>query len=171
MSSEGPDSLRPHFLDASALVKLVADEPGSGVFRKYFKSNSWFVTSQLCIAEALGVIKRHWQRGSMTDERYFAGAWEILFSNRDGGRIRLVPEHLGQLEAFAEARRLSSAHDLDLSDALQLHVLRQGSLAPYCEGSQAVIVTADRALARAARAEGLLAWDCLAEAAPPRSRS
>jgi predicted nucleic acid-binding protein len=163
----GPDSLRPHFLDASALVKLVAPEPGSDGFRKYFQTNSWFVTSPLCIAEALGVLKRHWQRDTLTDERYYAGAWELLFSYRDGGRIQLAPEHLGQPEAFVSARQLSATYALDLSDALQLHLLLHGSLASYCEGSQAVLVSADRALTNAARAEGLLAWDILTEASPP----
>jgi len=166
-----PDALRPHFLDASALVKLVVHEPGSDAFRNYFRTNSWFVSSPLCISEALGVLKRHWQQGSLTDERYYACAWELLFSYRAGGRIQLAPEHLGQPEAFASARRLSGTYEIDLSDALQLHLLLYGVLASYCGGSQAVLISADRNLAQAARAEGLLAWDILREEMPPPPRT
>jgi hypothetical protein len=163
----GPEPLRPHFLDTSALVKLVVSEPGSDTLRNFFHSVSWFATSPLCIAEALGVLKRKWASGELTDRQYHTGAWELLWSYREGGCIQLVHEHLGSTEAFTAAKALSNTYRLDLADALQVHHLLSGSLAAFCQGSQAVLVSADAALIKAARSEGLLGWEFIHEASPP----
>ena len=50
------------YLDASAAVKLVLREPGFGNLRKYLHLRGSLITT-LCFAEALGVLKREWQRG------------------------------------------------------------------------------------------------------------
>jgi predicted nucleic acid-binding protein len=163
----GPEPLRPHFLDSSALVKLVVHEPSSEVLQPYFNSHSWFVTSPLCVAEALNVVKRKWSRHELTDQQYFAASWELLFSYREGGRIQLTRENLADPEVFFGARELSVRYGVDLADTLQLYLLIRGSLAAYCDGSRAVHISADTALTSAARAEGLLAWDCVHEPSPP----
>ena len=86
------EMLRPHFLDSSVLVKLVIHEPGSDVLRQYFGSHSWFVTSPLCISEAINVVKR--KRGKLTDEQCFAALWELLWPFRGGSKIQLTRENM-----------------------------------------------------------------------------
>jgi predicted nucleic acid-binding protein len=142
----GKESSRPHFLDSSALVKRVIDEPGSDNLRVYFQTHSWFVTSPLCIAGALNVVKREWGKRKLTDQQYFAAVWELLFSYREGGRIRLTRENLADPEIFFGARELSTKYSVDFTDALQLYLLIRGSLAAYCDGSRAVHISADTAL-------------------------
>lgn len=165
----GPESLRPHFLDTSALVKLFVEEPGSEALRMYFRCHSWFVTSPLCIAEALNVVKRKWNKHELTDQEYFAAAWGFLFSYRDGGQIQLARENLADHKVFSEARNMALKYRVDLADALQLHLLIRGSLAQYCDGSRGVLVSADATLVATARTEGVLAWDCVHESSPPAS--
>jgi uncharacterized protein with PIN domain len=48
------DYVRVHYLDASALVKLLVDEPGSSRLKEYFDNPNVFRMTSLCFAEALG---------------------------------------------------------------------------------------------------------------------
>ena len=57
-----------HYLDASALIKLVVDEGDCGPFRSFFNSNTNFCTTPLCLAEALGSLKRKWTRRTEKDD-------------------------------------------------------------------------------------------------------
>jgi len=45
------------FLDTSALVKLVVNEPDSDTLRRFVNAHSPRYTPSLCFAEALGVLK------------------------------------------------------------------------------------------------------------------
>lgn len=54
--------VKVHYLDASALVKLVIGEPGSEPLRKFFYQNANFCTTTFCLAEALSVLKGKWRR-------------------------------------------------------------------------------------------------------------
>lgn len=57
------NSIRIHYLDASAIVKLFLDEDGSDRVRRYFAAESNFNTRTLCFAEALTVLKsKHFSR-------------------------------------------------------------------------------------------------------------
>jgi hypothetical protein len=56
-------------------------------------------------------------------------------------------------------------YQLDLSDAFQ--ILSVKAFAPHMiGGSRTILVTADKELAKAARAEGLRVWSVLEEPAP-----
>lgn len=71
--------IRIHYLDASAIVKLVLDETGSAELRQYFDKESNFTVTSLCFAEALGVLKvKRFNQKSMTDEeslRHATSSW------------------------------------------------------------------------------------------------
>jgi len=163
-----PDSLRPHLLDASALLKLVVAEPGAERLREYFETNVWFLTPLLCVAEALGVLKRQWAKKELSAERCFEAANLLLTHNREHGKIRVQLPGLEERDVFVAVQTMAQRHGIDLVDALQLHVLKETSLASYAGGSKALLITADQALTSAARAEGLLVWECVHEGQPPR---
>jgi hypothetical protein len=54
-----------------------------------------------------------------------------------------------------------------LSDSLQLVSVKHGRSSSCVPGFKTLFITADRALASAAKAEGLPVWNCEEEAAPP----
>jgi hypothetical protein len=56
--------------------------------------------------------------------------------------------------------------ELDLSDAFQWLSLQAGYCAHLIGDSATVLVTADEALANAARTRGLPVWDCQRETMP-----
>jgi hypothetical protein len=60
----------------------------------------------------------------------------------------------------------SNTPTLDLSDAFQLLSLQAGYFSHLIGGSRTVLVTADGALARAARQRNLPVWDCMREPLP-----
>ena len=45
--------IRIHYLDASAIVKLILNEPGSSELRQYFGKESNFTATSLCFVESL----------------------------------------------------------------------------------------------------------------------
>lgn len=57
-------------------------------------------------------------------------------------------------------------HGLDLSDAFQIHSVKEGFFSNMCGDSKTYLVTADKKLAKAARAEELRVWSVLEEPAP-----
>ena len=62
------------YLDASALVKLVADdrdeEPGRDAVRKYYHNNANMKATPYCVAEALSVFKRKFLRKMISRDEY-----------------------------------------------------------------------------------------------------
>ncbi|MDA2925484.1 hypothetical protein MYX65_12700 [Acidobacteria bacterium AH-259-L09] len=62
----GFEWVRTHYLDASALVKLVVNEGDCGPIRQFFNSDTNFCATLLCLAEALGTLKRKWTRKDIT---------------------------------------------------------------------------------------------------------
>ena len=58
------------------------------------------------------------------------------------------------------------AHGLDFIDSIQIVTLLKGTYSGLVGTSQSLFITADRALAVAARKEGARVWDCTSEAAP-----
>lgn len=165
----GPDPLRPHLLDASALVSLVLQEPGSERLRAYFESHNWFLTTELCAAEALGVFKRKWRRSELSDDEYLESAYQLRAHLAEFGRVKVANTSLADRHSFFPSKYFALKHHLDLSDALQIVTLTRTALAAFANGSKAVLITADRGLAEAARAEDILVWNILDEAAAPGS--
>ena len=157
--------IRTHYLDASAIVKLLLDEVGSDVLRAYLAPYATQVTTSLCFAEALGVLKAKHAHKHISREHYLAACEELMAHIRCS---TLTIEDIGITEraVFDEVERCARAHALDLSDACQLVTVRSGALSTLEGDSRPILVTADRRLAEAARREGVRAWDCLHEPAP-----
>jgi predicted nucleic acid-binding protein len=154
-------------LDASAAVKLVWEEPGSDHLRKYFADRVGFYITSLCLAEALGALKRKWLKGELSDEQYFKCCYLLLAYLRSPPRIHLDEIHLSSLDTFSKAEEIARRHKLDLSDSLQLVSVKCGKFSRLVHQSKTVLITADCALASAAKAEGLRIWNCAEEAIPP----
>jgi predicted nucleic acid-binding protein len=117
------------YLDASAAVKLVVQEPGFENLQNYLNPPSGprgglHITS-LCFAEALGVLKRKWQRGHLSDKEYH-GKCFLLVTYCSRRRITLEDTGLEDLSTFLKATKLASKHKLDVSDALQLLTVKYG---------------------------------------------
>lgn len=155
---------RTHYLDASALVKLVIDEDHSEKLRA-FCGRALLATTALCFMEALGVLKGKWTHGRLAQKAYLAACEDLVARVRNNS---LEIEDLGILsrDIYEEVEGLAKTHSLDISDALQLLTLRSGSYSKLEGTARASLITADRNLARAAIAEGMPAWDCVHDAAP-----
>ena len=154
-------------LDASAAVKLVSEERGSEHIRNYFGNRAGFFITSLCLAEALGVLKRKMVHAELSEEQYFAACWLLLGSLRRPSRIRVDEIELSSLDTFAKAEEIARRHKLDLSDSLQVVSVKYGKFSHGVQESKTVLITADRDLASAAKTEGLRVWNCEEEATPP----
>ena len=153
------------YLDASALVKLVVDEGDHEPVRSFFQSNANFGSTSLCIVEALGVIKAKWTYGRISEENYFA-ATRSLVINAWGKKIEIEDIGLFSPQGLNSVEALAKKHTLDLSDALQLETILRGKYAHLGPNSASVLITADKKLAKAAEAEGIRAWNCIASPLP-----
>jgi len=153
-------ALRPHYLDASALVKLVIDEDYSARVRTYIfePERSWRVCTSFCFAEALGALKLRNKRGELSDEGYLSGSRKLIRLVRDES-IKVLEGDFSSLSAFAEAERMVKDYGIDFLDAFQLLSVKDswGHLAPP---SQPLLVTADGPLSKAAEGEGIKCWYC-----------
>jgi predicted nucleic acid-binding protein len=153
-------------LDASAAVKLVAEEAGSAKVRRYFSNRSGFFITGLCLAEALSVLKRKFLRRELTQDQYFAACYVLLAYIREN-RIHIEEIDLGAVDVFRQAEDFSRRCHLDLSDSLQLVTVKHGRFRHYAQESKTILITADADLASAAKAEGLRVWNCELTETPP----
>jgi len=64
--------------------------------------------------------------------------------------------------------RLVDDHGVDSIDAMQIVTLLKGRYRQFMDGSQSLLITADRELARVARLESPKVWECTADPQPPR---
>ena len=159
--------LRPYWLDASALVKLVHSEPGSDRVQGIVGSSSWFETTWLCVAEAHGVLKRLLLKKQITDDLYHQKLY-ILRSWIQDGRIRVRMAWLQENPLDPHAvKRLAKWHGLDFSDAIQLFEMRTGLLGATAGASEVVFVSSDTGLLAAARDEGFKVWNPETDENPP----
>ena len=108
-------------------------------------------------------MKGKWTHGRLTQEAYLA-ACEDLFARVRGDSLEIEDAPIFSKDSRAiydEVEKLAQKHSLDISDALQLLTLRSGTYSRLEGTARASLVTADRKLACAARAEGMRAWDCV----------
>jgi predicted nucleic acid-binding protein len=153
-------------LDASAAVKLDLRERGSDHLQSYFSGRAGFHITSLCLAEALGVLKRKMLHGDIPEDQYFASCYFLLAYVRDN-RIHIDDVQIASLDIFSKAEKIARRYRLDLSDSLQLVSVKHGKFKSFVEESKTVLITADRSLAVAARKEGVRVWNCEEEAQPP----
>ena len=155
---------RTHYLDASALVNLVIAEDHAEKLRAYCR-RALLATTSLCFGEALGVLKGKWTHHRLTQEEYLA-ACEELFAHVRNNTLEIEDTPIFSRTLYDEVEKLAQKHSLDISDALQLLTLRSGTYSRLEGSARASLVTADRKLANAAKAEDMPAWDCVHDAAP-----
>jgi len=159
-------AVRANFFDASALVKLHVHEEGSRIIRPYFDGQPTKYTTPFCYYEALNVLKVKWlYRKEIAKEQYLDAALRLTawFGSTSRG---IKDIDFTEPTTFQAARRLVDKTSLDLSDAFQILSVKSGYFSPMCGDSQTVLVTGDRGLATAARAEGLRVWYFMEESAP-----
>ncbi len=154
--------IRTHYLDTSVIVKLLIDEDGSSTVRTYLGRHATLVTTSVCFAETLGVLKAKFLRGLLSEEQYLAACEELMAYLRNE-TLEIDDVGISQRRTFDEVEHLAKKYSLDISDAYQLVTLRRGLYSPLEGDSRPILVTADEALAKAAKSEGLRVWDCLRE--------
>ncbi len=162
-------SIKAHYFDASALVKLAADdpdeEPGRDVLRAYYHSHASRWATSYCIAEALSAFKLKFLRKRITEDEYIR--YVRTFIQRTIGS-NLAVDEVPILTPIVrtETERLIKTYNIDFIDCFQIVTVLHGRFSVFVAGSQSVLVTADRGLAKAARAEGARVWECTSEQPP-----
>ena len=157
---------RADFFDASALVKIYSDEPCSDVARDYFGSRATKYTTPFCFYEAMNVLKGKWKhKGQLTIDQYLDAAFRLTaWYGASSSKVRDL--NFTEPATFAEAKKIAERSQLDLSDAFQILSVKKGYFSVLVNESSTVLVTADKELADAARAESLRAWNLMLEPAP-----
>ncbi|WKZ31906.1 MAG: type II toxin-antitoxin system VapC family toxin [Thermodesulfobacteriota bacterium] len=152
------------FLDTCALFKLLANElnePGTEILQSYLSRQPGIRihTSEYCIGEVFGVLKRKWFRdGVLSVDGY------LLLINRIRYKIdnkRLVLHDLSLSKYFGESSEIVKKYDVDFLDALFLNHCR------FEFASKGIFVTADEKLSQAANDFGVLCWNVLKDSNPP----
>ncbi len=134
------------YLDTSAFVKRYCVEEGSDVVEAVFESGNEIITSYWTLAEAVAAIDRKVAKRQLSEEeRDFVIS--VLFSDVLN-RITFMKISNEFIEAIIE-RIL--AHHISADDALQL-ISCIVSLSP-------IFLASDKGLIRAAKEEGLKAFD------------
>jgi predicted nucleic acid-binding protein len=162
-------AIKVHYFDASALVKLVADdsdeEQGRDTLRDYHRQHAHpGYTTSFCVAEAFGVLKRKFLQKKISEVQYLKFVKDL---------IRVVGNtfQLDELEILlplvsSEFERLVTNYKIDFVDCLQIATIKHGKYRIFDGPSKSILITADRELAKAARAEGARVWECTSESAP-----
>lgn len=168
------------YLDASALVKLVADdrdeEPGREAVREYYHSNANMKATPYCVAETLSVFKRKYLTKKISRKEY-KNYVKAFLERVIGANLSIEEpqslEHIGTgapilatLGLLSEAERLLDKYDLDFVDCVQIVEILHGRYSHLCGDCQSILITADRDLAEVARAEGAKVWECTSEPPP-----
>ncbi len=166
MPSKMSNAVRANCFDASALLKLYVQEDGTETLRAYWRREPTKFTTSLCFYEALGQLKVCHFYSRVLDLAAYKHATLDLCA-----WYRTVSERIPELnflspEVFFAAQRTAETHGLDLSDAFQIHSVKEGFFSRLTGDSKTLLVTADRELAKAAKAEGLRVWSILEDPAP-----
>ena len=155
---------RASYFDASAIIKVLVEEPDSLPVAQYFKGPHPFYMTSLCFAEALGVLKaKYFRRQSIPEKGYLNRSYLLTVWVRDR-RITLDEVPLTEPEVFEEA--IVKRYQIDTSDALQIVTIKNGKFSNFAGESKPLLITADSDLAKAARNEGVKVWDCIHEPNP-----
>jgi predicted nucleic acid-binding protein len=158
----------PHYIDASAAVKLVVAEEGSARLEEYIKywSHHSYIT-EFAFYETLSVLKKK-RRQKEIDEKTYHAAVPGLVAYLDENLLQIDSEfRLDNYKVIFEVGELVKKYSLDYSDALQIYTVLKGKWSGKRFECTTVFVTADSDLAKAARQEGLRVWNLSKEANPP----
>ncbi len=147
-----------YYLDASALIKLVVDEPGSKSIHNYYNSTPNACITLISFIESLGVLKRKWK--GQWDKPDYHKAVEDLLIMIYGGKPEVDNMTLADPATFKNVSKMAKQYNLDFADALQLFAILKGKYSQFNLGSQTRFVSADKGLVKAARDQGVLTWLC-----------
>ena len=162
--------IKAHYLDASALVKLVAEDPdeapGRDILREYYWKNTanMFATSY-CITEALSAFKGKFLRKQITKNQYIKYVRDLI-QQILGVNLKIDEVPILSRVVVSEAERLIKAHKIDFIDCFQIVTIMHGQFKELVHNSKSILITADQGLAKAARAEDVKVWECTTEPAP-----
>lgn len=160
---------RANFFDASALVKVYSPEHDGQTVRNYFLGKApTRYTTPFCFYEALNVLKSKWKyQKKMTEAQYHSAASKLtLWYSRARATRTIKDVDITEIQTLREVKDLAQKYSLDFSDALQIVSVKSGPFSRLVNDSKTILVTADRGLAVAARAEGLRVWSVLDEPEP-----
>lgn len=165
---------RYHFLDASALVTLLLHpggiiEPGCEVLTEYRRNNQAFYTNNLCLAETFSILKvKHFgtgKRRQISLDGYLCVA-NLLTTMVEHRTLHIIDDDLSNRAFFNRAEEIVRKHKIDLIDAMQIVSIKHGKYSSLTGKSVSMLITADSALAKAARAEDIEVWDVVHEPVP-----
>jgi predicted nucleic acid-binding protein len=145
-----------HFcLDASAHAKLYFEEPGSDKMELLLDSlltqARRLVITSVTLAETVAVLNRKRNELRVPNHEYALLVARVF---TDSERFSYWPVND---EDILNAIPLITAHNINSSDALHLHIaLGLQSLLVKSKQGSLIVVASDKRLVRAARAEGLL---------------
>jgi predicted nucleic acid-binding protein len=149
------------WLDASALLKLVLAERGSEELQRVVQQAGCVYTTSFCFGEAFGILKvRRFGKRQRISQEVYIRTTNYLRSCIKSNCIKFEEASILNPTVFFEAASLSDRYGVDLADALQVITIKRSMIVG------ATLITADKELAKAARTEGVLVWDCEKEAAP-----
>ena len=160
---------KAHYLDASALVKLVDDSAGESrgrdALRKYYNEHAGMYATSYCLAEAFGVFKRKFLQHQITNDQYLKYVQDLV-GRTVGWKLQIDEVDILLPIVWTEAARLISKYQVDFLDCFQIVTALHGRARVLVGESKSILITADRELAKAARAEGARVWECMSEPAP-----
>jgi predicted nucleic acid-binding protein len=162
-------AVRTHYLDTSAMIKLLVDEDDSKIIRDYFNKETTFYTTTLCFAETLGKLKEmcfHRKPPNKISKVKYLEACNDLMANITYAGIGIDEIAINNREVFKTVENIVQKYSLDVADAFQIYTLKKGYFSRLKGESSPLLITADGKLAEAARKEGLNAWNCAKEPAP-----
>ena len=134
-------------------------------FSAYYRNRPLMYTSSFCVAECFSAFKLKFLRGKITREQYLSYIYEF-YRLGVGSKPQIDDIEMLNPEFRSEAERLINVHGIDFIDAVQIVTLLKGRYQHLVEGSRSILITADRSLAKAARAEGARVWECTTEPRP-----
>lgn len=162
----GSIATRADFFDASALVKVFADEPRSDVVRTYWRSRATKYTTPFCFYEAMNVLKGKWKfKKQLTIAQYLDATFHLT-AWYGASSDSITDLDFANPATFANTKALAERTGVDLSDAFQIMSVKHGYFSAMAYDSTTVFVTADGELATAAKAEGLRVWSVMLEEPP-----
>ena len=160
--------MKAHYFDASTLVKLVADdpdeEPGRDALRQYYRNHSNRYATSYCVTEALSAFKSTFLRKRIPEDQYIKYVQEFLWTVF-GANLQIDEISILSPDVRTEAQRLIQTYKIDFLDCFQIVTVLRGRFRYMVAESQSILITADRGLAKAARAEGARVWECTSEPA------
>ena len=164
-----------HYLDTSALVKLIvypdlkAQEPGSKELYEFRQSHTGFYTLDLCVGEALNVLKQKSFSRPPRKQLRFPQGYLICIDNlltliKPQHMVHVIPPvDINKVETRDEVFDIVKRHRVDFVDALVIVTAKNRR--PYSK-KQNLLITADDKMQIAAEELGLNVWNCRKQVAP-----